>query len=74
MSILASALSDMGSALLPLASVLLLEELTYGGLVRLLLRPKPVPAKSRCGRADLWLLQSKQSRPCHGEGERKCLR
>lgn len=28
-------------ALLPLAAVLLLEELTYGGLVRLLLAPRP---------------------------------
>jgi hypothetical protein len=29
-------------ALLPLAAALLLEELTYGGLVRLLLAPRPV--------------------------------
>jgi hypothetical protein len=28
-------------ALLPLSAVLLLEELTYGGLVRLLLAPRP---------------------------------
>lgn len=41
MNLLAHALSDFGAALLPLAATLLLEELTYGGLVRLLLAPRP---------------------------------
>lgn len=45
MSFLANTVTGFGSVLLPLASALLLEELTYGGLVRLLLRPKPVPSR-----------------------------
>jgi len=34
-------LSSLGAVLLPLVAVLLLEELTYGGLVRLLIAPWP---------------------------------
>ena len=49
----------VGPALLPIASVLLLEELTYGGLVRLLLAPRPENHK----------LKSPQS----GIGGTKCL-
>ena len=45
MSLLAIAMSGMETVLLPLASVLLLEELTYGGLVRLLLAPRPETGK-----------------------------
>lgn len=41
MSLLAHALTALNAVLVPLASVLLLEELTYGGLVRLLLAPRP---------------------------------
>ena len=36
------ALGILRIALLPMAAALLLEELTYGGLVRLLLAPRPV--------------------------------
>ncbi|WP_109487424.1 hypothetical protein [Occallatibacter savannae] len=41
MSVLADAMSGMGAALLPVAAALLFEELTFGGLVRLLLAPRP---------------------------------
>ena len=41
MNLLACAISDIQAALLPVAAALLLEELTYGGLVRLLLAPRP---------------------------------
>ena len=41
MYLLNEAMSGMGAALLPLATGLLFEELTYGGLVRLLLAPRP---------------------------------
>ena len=58
MSFLANVVSGVGSALLPLASVLLLEELTYGGLVRLLVGPKSVAWKSRESH--------------YREGERRC--
>jgi hypothetical protein len=40
MSFLARAVSDVQVALLPVAAALLLEEMTYGGLVRLLLAPR----------------------------------
>lgn len=74
MTFLASTVTGLGSALLPLASALLLEELTYGGLVRLLLRPKPVLTKSTNSGNQIRLLRSKVTKPCHREGERKCSR
>jgi hypothetical protein len=40
MNFLACAISDVQAVLLPVAAALLLEELTYGGLVRLLLAPR----------------------------------
>ena len=42
MNLLAEAMRGLVAALLPVAAALLLEELTYGGLVRLLLAPRPV--------------------------------
>ena len=36
-----TAMTALGAVLLPVAAVLLLEELTLGGLVRLLLAPRP---------------------------------
>jgi hypothetical protein len=47
MNLLANAISGLEAALLPLASALLVEELTYGGLVRLLLAPRPETGKSK---------------------------
>lgn len=41
MGLLADAMSGLGGALLPVAAALLFEELTFGGLVRLLLAPWP---------------------------------
>lgn len=40
-----SALSSLSAVLLPFSAALLLEELTYGGLVRLLLAPRPGSGK-----------------------------
>jgi hypothetical protein len=60
MTLLASVLDVARVALLPLASALLLEELTYGGLVRLLLAPKPEA--------------SKLTEPNHQAGGGKCSR
>lgn len=45
MRLLADAMSGMGAALLPVAAALLFEELTFGGLVRLLLAPWPGAGK-----------------------------
>jgi len=58
MSLLARAISDFEAVLLPLAAALLLEELTYGGLVRLLLAPRPGTGK--------------QGEPNHRNGGGKC--
>jgi len=41
MSLMADALGGLGAVLLPVAAGLLLEELTFGGLVRLMLAPRP---------------------------------
>jgi hypothetical protein len=40
MTLLTDAISGMGAVLLPVAAGLLLEEMTCGGLVRLLLAPR----------------------------------
>jgi hypothetical protein len=38
---LITAITALGAVVLPVAALLLLEELTFGGLVRLLLAPRP---------------------------------
>jgi len=47
MYLLAHAISGFEAALLPVAAALLLEELTYGGLVRLLLAPRTETGKPK---------------------------
>jgi len=47
MNLLADAMGGLGVVLLPVAAGLLLEELTFGGLVRLLLAPRPGTTKRR---------------------------
>jgi hypothetical protein len=47
MNLLACAISDIQAALLPVAAGLLLEEMTYGGLVRLLLAPRTDTGKQK---------------------------
>lgn len=58
MNLFADAMSGLGAVLLPVAAGLLLEELTFGGLVRLLLAPRP-----RTG---------KRIEPRHARGGAKC--
>jgi hypothetical protein len=41
MNLLTEAMGVLGAALLPVVAGLLLEELTFGGLVRLLIAPRP---------------------------------
>lgn len=41
MNVVTDTMSGLGAALLPVAAALLFEELTFGGLVRLLLAPWP---------------------------------
>jgi hypothetical protein len=45
MNLLTEAINGLGAAVLPVVAALLLEELTYGGLVRLLLAPWPGTGK-----------------------------
>ena len=47
MHLLAEAMGGLGIVLLPVATALLLEELTFGGLVRLLLAPRPETGRRR---------------------------
>ena len=41
MTLVADSMSGLGAALLPVVAALLFEELTFGGLVRLLIAPRP---------------------------------
>jgi len=45
MNVVTDAMSGLGTALLPVVAALLFEELTFGGLVRLLLAPWPGTGK-----------------------------
>jgi hypothetical protein len=47
MNLLTEAINGLGAALLPVVAGLLFEELTFGGLVRLLVAPRP--ETGRCG-------------------------
>jgi hypothetical protein len=61
MTLLDEAANGLGAALLPVVAGLLLEELTFGGLVRLLIAPWP-KTKTR----------SERNHPAEEKGERKC--
>ncbi len=41
MKLVADAMSGLGAAMLPVVAALLFEELTFGGLVRLVIAPRP---------------------------------
>jgi hypothetical protein len=45
MNLLMEAMGGLGAVLLPVVAGLLFEELTFGGLVRLLLAPRPAIGK-----------------------------
>ena len=47
MNLLTEAMNGLGAALLPVVAALLLEELTFGGLVRLMLAPRPGTRKHK---------------------------
>lgn len=50
MNLLCEAMGGLGAALLPVVAGLLLEELTLGGLVRLLVAPWPKTGKQKMQR------------------------
>jgi hypothetical protein len=61
MTLLEEAANGLGAALLPVVAGLLLEEMSFGGLVRLLIAPRPKTAK-----------HPERHHPEPGNGERKC--
>jgi hypothetical protein len=61
MEIFAETLSVVGALVLSVSCGLLIEELLFGGLVRLFFAPKPAPGNT-------------QERREQRQGERKCLR
>ncbi len=61
MTLLDEAANGLGTVLLPVVAGLLFEELTFGGLVRLLIAPRPATRKTL-----------ERNHPAVGNGERKC--
>ena len=61
-----------GAVLLPVAAVLLLEELTYGGLVRLLLAPWPGTGDHGATGGKVLPAGGKRAEPNQGDGGGKC--
>jgi hypothetical protein len=69
MNMIADAMGGLGAVLLPVAAALLFEELTFGGLVRLLVVPRrntgrPAQAKPECHRANLPKRYNPRSKSC----------
>jgi hypothetical protein len=72
MIVLSEAANVLSVVLLPVASALLLEELTYGGLVRLLLAPRPGTSKGeRLGGVQA-SLGNDRAEPNYPNGGGKC--
>jgi hypothetical protein len=69
---LAETANVLSTVLLPLASALLLEELTYGGLVRLLLAPKPGAGAYGAAGGKAPLAGGRRQEPNQPNGGRKC--
>ena len=63
MTLIDEAVSGLGALLLPVVTGLLFEELTFGGLVRLLIAPRPATKN-----------QFERNHPAVRNGERKCSR
>jgi hypothetical protein len=73
MNLLAEAITGLGAVLLPVAAALLLEELTFGGLVRLLLAPRPGTRGPRRAVLARWGEDtSKRREHNHSKGGGKC--
>lgn len=68
MIFLALVINAFSAMLLPMAALLLLEELTYGGLVRLLLAPKPGAGDHGAAGGRTLLASGKRAEPNQGDG------
>ena len=70
MTLMTDAMSGVGAALLPVVTALLFEELTFGGLVRLLIAPRPGSRKhgaAHQGRGRVEHKHSTNQRPVCGD-------
>jgi len=72
MTLLADAMGSLGGVLLPVAAGLLFEELTFGGLVRLLLAPWPGTRKRVAPGNKSSSLRSERKEHNNQKGEGKC--
>lgn len=72
MNLIFDAMGGLGAVLLPVAAGLLLEELTLGGLVRLLLAPWPGTGKRGDHNDRSWSLRCKRGEHNHKHGGGKC--
>jgi hypothetical protein len=63
LNLLTEAMNGLGAALLQVVALLAIEELTFGGLVRLMMAPRPGAGRRGAGGAG--------SRPGRGRGEHK---
>jgi hypothetical protein len=70
--LLAEALNGLSVVLLPAAAALLLEELTYGGLVRLMLAPKPGTGDHGATGGKALPAGGRRAEPNQGDGGGKC--
>jgi hypothetical protein len=73
MNLLAEAMNGLGAVLLQAVGLLLFEELTFGGLVRLLLAPRPGAGRRR-GSGDKSLsLENRRKEHNNGKDGWRCL-
>ncbi|MGA2167800.1 MAG: hypothetical protein ABSG62_06270 [Terracidiphilus sp.] len=72
MNLLTEAISFLRAAVLPVATALLLEELTYGGLVRLLVAPWPGTGRREATSDRSSSMECKRGEPNNEKGDEKC--
>jgi hypothetical protein len=74
MNLLTEAMNGLGAAVLPVVAALLLEELTYGGLVRLLVAPWPGTGRRGAPSDGSSSLGCKRGAPSDGSSSLGCKR
>jgi hypothetical protein len=72
MNLLMEAMRSLGAVLLQVVAALLLEELTFGGLVRLLVAPRPGAGKGGLTSDRSLSLRRKIREHKHKKGEGRC--
>ena len=72
MNLLMEAMRGLGAVMLQVVAALLLEELTFGGLVRLFVAPRPGAGRSEARGDRSMSLRRKIREHKHNKGESKC--